>query len=350
MSEARQRFTPEELREVLQHYALGKLGTAKDYPRGSRRSPKVFLQSERGSFLLKRRAVDRDDPQQVAFTHALLDHLQATGFPVPKLITTTEDETLLRLDGRTYELFTYVRAERYDSGLGETQHAGRTLGRYHARVSTFEWDTTTRRVSYHDRGKILKGLNTIPNTVSSHDSVIGHETELLMLTQELYERYEEAGDAVNRAGFAQWPETFIHGDWHPGNMLFGGQKVAVVLDFDCVRIQPAIIDLANGMLQFSILRGDAPPEEWPAFFDESRMRRFLMGYQSRVAVSDEQLDALPALAVEALIAESVVPIAVTGSFGMHPGYGVLQMVRRKVRWIQDNADRMVGWMRDAGGG
>ena len=42
-----------------------------EFPRGSRKAPKLLISGERGKLLLKRRARGRDEPQKVAFTHCL---------------------------------------------------------------------------------------------------------------------------------------------------------------------------------------------------------------------------------------------------------------------------------------
>ena len=127
-------------------------------------------------------------------------------------------------------------------------------------------------------------------------------------------------------------------------MLFHEHKVVVVLDFDSARRSPAIIDVANGMLQFSIMRGGDDPGQWPDFFDQTRMRRFLMGYASRVKLDHSQRRAIPHLMIESLIAECIVPVAATGSLGQIPGFGVLQMVRRKVHWLLRNFKRLEQWI------
>jgi hypothetical protein len=44
---------------------------------------------------------------------------------------------------------------------------------------------------------------------------------------------------------------------------------------------------------------------------------------------------------EAMIAEAVLPIAATGSFGRIDGFGFLKMVRRKTDWILAHADTLV---------
>ncbi len=341
----RERFERDELAEVLSHYDVGVIRSAKEFTRGSRRAPKLILETPVGRYLLKRRAVGRDDPFKVAFAHALMGHLRARGFPVPALVGTCDDQnSMLQLHGRVYELYEFVEGHRCDSSLEETMRAGQVLAQYHAAVEDFDTEWTPPAGSYHNAPNVRAGLNAIPTVTSGHDSVCGHEAELLHLTHMLHEDYDEACDHVRRGGFANWPATIIHGDWHPGNLLYRNGRVVAVLDFDASRHQPYIIDVAYGMLQFSILRDTTPPNLWPDYFDESRMRRFLAGYLGRASITPEQRRVIPYLMIEALIAEAALPIAVTGSFGRLPGFGVLQMVGRKVRWLQDNTERIRRWL------
>ena len=69
-----------------------------------------------------------------------------------------------------------------------------------------------------------------------------------------------------------------------------------------------------------------------------------MGYASRVELDQNQRQAIPYLMIESLIAECVVPVAATGSLGQIPGFGVLQMVRRKVHWMMRNFKRLKQWI------
>ncbi len=345
MEDERERFSPSELAVVLSHYDLGVIESAKEFTRGSRRSPKLRLRTASGRYLLKRRARGRDKPARVTFAHTLLWHLRQKGFPVPELLRTRDtQDSLLIHDGRIYELFEYVPGQRYDASLEQTAGAGKTLARFHRALTDFQTAWQPPAGGYHDLQAVRLGLNSIPSKISSHDSVSGYEAELLSLTQELYERYEDAAQTVNQLGFKQWDSWIIHGDWHPGNMLFCKNKVAIVLDFDAARRNPTVVDLANGMLQFSILRGDVQPEQWPEFFDQARMRRFLVGYATRIKLDSAQLEAIPHLMIESLIAECVVPVAATGSLGHIPGFGVLQMARKKVQWLLRNFERLRQWI------
>jgi hypothetical protein len=53
---------------------------------------------------------------------------------------------------------------------------------------------------------------------------------------------------------------------------------------------------------------------------------------------------LSALMIQALISEAVMPIAATGSFGRLEGFRFLQMICRKVRWLEQNGERLVAVM------
>ena len=80
------------------------------------------------------------------------------------------------------------------------------------------------------------------------------------LLRRLRHEYVRAAKDVASRGYANWPAQLIHGDWHPGNMIFQGRRVAAVIDFDSARLGPRVLDLAGGALQFSLTRAGAAPE------------------------------------------------------------------------------------------
>jgi hypothetical protein len=58
-------------------------------------------------------------------------------------------------------------------------------------------------------------------------------------------------------------------------------------------------------------------------------------------LSEAEIKTIPWLMIEALIAEAVFPIAATGSFGRMEGLSFLNMVQRKIHWMQRSADKLV---------
>ena len=63
------------------------------------------------------------------------------------------------------------------------------------------------------------------------------------------------------------------------------------------------------------------------------------------SIPEDQLAVLPWLMTEALVLESVIPIAATGTFGHLSGSSVLRMVEGKVHWIAPRAEKLIRFVR-----
>ncbi|MFP4355921.1 MAG: phosphotransferase [Phycisphaerae bacterium] len=345
MAGQRETFGRDELVRALSHYDLGIVGKIEDFPRGSRRSPKVVLDTRKGRFLFKRRARGKDDLAKVAFTHQIQLMLAAQNFPLPHLLGTREEnDSMLVLDDQIYEMFEYIPGEGYTGGLDSTYYSGQSLALYHKLLKDFQGDYNPPTGSYHDAKAIHQAIR---NTIGSLPLESRPPTDVLTPTvQRVEEAYVHSARQVNALGMMDWPEQIVHGDWHPGNMLFRDKRVVAVIDYDAARKQQRVIDLANGALQFSILGGSQNPSEWPEYPDEARFKRFMRGYDSVEVVSVAEMKAVPYLMCEAMIAEAVLPIAATGSFGRFDGFDFLEMIDRKVQWILGHMDQLIAVLQD----
>lgn len=323
-----------ELAMVLSHWSIGSIESLEEFRRGSRRAPKLLIKSSRGRYLLKRRAPGRDDDTRVIFSHAIQTELASKGFPLPHLIPTRKKESRVAHQGAVYELFEYIPGHYYNQSAASTADAGRVQALYHKLLESFAAPVNPPAGSYHGAEAVQKGFDRI----LAHLAKRGNAAPLCRF---LLDSYLHARDSVDDAGISRWPAQIVHGDWHPGNMLFMENRVAAVIDYDSARLLPRVIDTANGALQFSILGGGDDLEQWPDHFDEVRLRRFLRAYDGVTLLSQAEMRATPWLMIEALVAEAVYPIAATGQFGKLEGTAFLRMVQRKVVWLQRNADRLV---------
>ena len=336
----REKFAADELAVVLSRYDLGPIESVTEFRRGSRRSPKVGIVCRQGKFLLKRRPRGHGTSRRLEYAHCLQEHLAAVGFPLPRLIGPADgDGLVLNYGSHVYELFEYVRGQSYHGKIDECRDAGLTLGRFHLAVEGFDSTESPQRGDYHDANPVRSALNTVPQSLSEHESVSGRDSEVVALSRDLYDAYERSCEVVEGLGLRSWPIGVVHSDWHPGNMLFRNQQVVAVIDYDSARDSQRVLDIANGTLQFSILSSKRV-EDWPDGINEERAAAFLDGYRSQAPISDDEQASLPHLMIEALVAESVLPIAATGSFGHYQGFGFMKMVRRKVTWLWDNAERL----------
>jgi Ser/Thr protein kinase RdoA (MazF antagonist) len=342
----RETFTLDELGIVLSHYDIGVIDSITDFPRGSRKAPKLLIVSEQGKFLLKRRARGRDDPFKVAFTHSLQLFLASKQFPLPHLIgTRPQNNSMLQWRNGVYEMFEYIPGQGYPQSLEATSDAGRVLALYHKLLEDFRSQWQPPGGSYHNASAIEQGLKTIAANLPAGAN--NENAELNNLVALIHKSYRHAAQAAQAQGIDAWPRTICHADWHPGNMLFRDNRVVAVIDYDSSRLLPRVIDAANGLLQFSIIGGDDDVSKWPEHIDETRFKRFARGYDQVMLLSQAEIKTIPHLMIEALIAEAVFPIAQTGTIGRMEGLPFLQMVGRKVRWIEKHYDRLIALLEES---
>jgi homoserine kinase type II len=339
----RECFEMRELAVVISHYDMGVIDKIQIYPRGSRRSPKLRIKTDRGEFLLKRRGPGRDDPRRVAFAHDLQSYLACQGYPVPWIVPTRGGGKLMvQLNGHIYETFQYVEGTRFDQSVAATEQAGGALGRLHRLLADYKPQSPPPGGTYHAAGELDGRLASVPEAIGQVERQ-ADARRITAICEFLREAYHAAADQVQRAGYSGLAGAILHGDWHPGNLLYQGDAVAAVLDFDSARLGPRIADVANGVLQFSLeMATPEDPATWPDGLDGQRVTAFLRGYDqaAEVPLDRRERAVLAGLMIEALIVESVVPIAATGSFSRIPGSKFLEMVERKVRWMSSRASRL----------
>lgn len=329
-------FSSEELAQVLSYYDIGVIVQAKPLSAGNRRAPKMVIISESGKYLLKRRPKGKDDLYRVAFAHEIQSHLAKKGFPVTTLIATKdENNTILQLNNHIYEFFRFVTGFRYDGSAETTIDTGRQLANFHRHLSDFAHKFKLLKASFHDSSIVRRHLKMIGTNKNANP-----DRKLLKVAEILMTLYNKSSVRINELGFDSWPQQVVHGDWHPGNMLFDEGKLAAVLDFDSIKIAPAVTDLANGMLQFSLVGNRPNPADWPAYLDQAKLLQFLNGYRQVIKLDKNRLNALLDLMIETIIAEAVLPIATTGFFGNLSGTDFLNMIRRKAKWLHENRNML----------
>lgn len=342
----RARFDPAELRVVLDAYPVTMVKEIREFPAGSRQAPKVRVVASEGEFLLKRRVAREELVARAVFNHQLQLHLEAGGVPVARLVGTARDNrSMLLRDDRVYELFEWVEGRRMVKAPPEVRNAARVLGRIHREGASLDVASAPPLAGFHAADSVETAFARARDAVVAADPEVDR-TALGRSLDELRRHRDEAMAAVDAAGWRDAPRQPIHGDWHPGNVLFTPERptrrhpgvVRAVIDFDSSRVEPRLVDVANGLLHFA-MRSESgrSPAEWPPSLSGERIRAFLAGWLETVGeVLPHESRMLPALMIEALVAESIVPIARTGTFARVPGGPFLGMVRRKAAWIREH--------------
>ncbi len=340
----RTRFEPGELRRVIDAFPLGGIREIREFPAGSRQAPKVRIVADEGEFLLKRRTIRPDLVERATFNHRFQLHLERRGVPVATLVGTREGNGSILLEhGQVYEMFHWVDGRRMVKVESEALNAGRILGRLHLEARDLEWAEPPPMPGFHAAAQVQTAFDRVVDSVIEADPDVDR-TELRRVVDRLAAIRRRSTEQVETGGWSSLPPQPIHGDWHPGNVLFTPEKptrttpgtVRAIVDFDASRIEPRLVDLANGLLHFA-MRSDrnSSPADWPASLSPRRMMAFTRGWRSVVGeVTEAEAVILPSLMLECLVAESVVPVAKTGRFAIVPGLPFLGMVARKAAWIE----------------
>jgi Ser/Thr protein kinase RdoA (MazF antagonist) len=348
------KITAGELVLVCSRYDLGAIQSLRRLRGGSRESPKVLVASDRGRFLIKRRPPRGEDlSHRVALSHEVQLHLAARGFPIAPLVgTRTDNNSLLELNGFIYEVFRFVDGHRYERTPAEAHAAGRLLAVAHRLLSDLHPRWTPPDTTYHNHPAVAPSIADLISRTS--DAAVRDHLAALR------DAYLRASSEAERLGALRHPAQLIHADWHPGNLLFAAARsdlpaastpaVAAVLDFDSVRTGRPIMDLANGALQFAVARrpgGGSAASGGTGIrvsLSPELVRAFCVGYQaepvpSRLQAAD--MAVIPWLMIEAIVVETIAPIAATGQFGNVSAAAAVAMTRQATDWMATEANRLV---------
>ncbi|MFZ4722277.1 MAG: phosphotransferase enzyme family protein [Phycisphaerales bacterium] len=336
---------PVDAIEAAARWDLGEVASIVPLPGGSSASPKFVVRAVGKSYVLKCRAAHAGDVERIAFAHGFMHAAAGAGVPVAMPIRSRDGAAHEIVAARTWEVFPFVEGERWSRQPGQARAAGEALGCMHAAGIAFTWHGHVQAASFHGNLNVLEALRRVPRAVHRVEPDVDM-VALANACETLAEAYTEAAAAVEEVGYAQLDSQVVHGDFHPGNVIFDGDRVAAVIDFDAARLEPAVVDFANGLMQFACFRGTATRvAAWPAELDALRLAAFTHAYAHRGdrALAD-QVDMVPPLMIEACVSEASLPIARRGRFGPAKASEVLQLVARRVNWLRRNGAQVREWL------
>jgi homoserine kinase type II len=339
----REKFQAREIATVLSHYDLGVITNIREYRRGSRRSPKLKLETERGEYLLKRKHSGHTAARAQA-GHALQERASAAGVPVAALLPTRGGATLLELGERLYEVYDWVQGGRYERDPAQAFEAGVALARLHRAFASMEPSADLPRGGFSDTDAVRRSLFLADASASLRVDADGRAA-IGGFIASLDAHITRAEKKLAEKGLAAQRPAVCHGDFHPGNTLWSGVRLVAVIDFDSARHESVAAEVANAMLQFSLKhRVGENPDAWQIGLDTDRLRAFCAGYCSEPALVPraELAPLLPWLMMSAVVAEAAAPIARDGDFAGIPAVPFLRATSHLVDWISDRTRAISG--------
>jgi homoserine kinase type II len=321
------------LEHVLSHYRLGSLTHAQRVEQGFVNENWVIT-TTRGRFFVKRHPPRPRQAPLIRAQHELIEFLRYRGFPAPTLVRGLEGETLVILDDLYYEVQEYIAGEPYDHQRPtHLEQAALTLARYHSCVEGFAPSILCSLGQLYTPRTVHETLNRLTKAWQAN-----LDPALADLVRKLEARTDKLATAFAHHGALG--HLIIHGDYYADNLIFRGDTVVGVVDYDKARWEPRVVELAEALIYFSAPRpAHMRHIVYPGFLEWAPFLRFLEAYNYTRTLEKGEAQALPDYVGAVWLFWSLRRLL---EGGPRPDYAreALEEVIALFDWAQNNAHQM----------
>ncbi|MFJ9409111.1 phosphotransferase [Streptomyces sp. NPDC101393] len=202
-----------------------------------------FLATTHGRYFLKHHL--DGDRTALARQHRATLRLAALGLPVAPPVADADGRTVTVLDGRCYALHPWVEGRHLGGAAlthGQSRRLGALLGLVHTALEQVMADAVHPPRPPHTDAAAdpeqtfemideLLALARVTHPRTSFDELAEHR---LLERRALLERQAHRRPAPGAEPAAGW----VHGDFHPLNVLYRGAEPAAIVDWDRLGVQP----------------------------------------------------------------------------------------------------------------
>jgi Ser/Thr protein kinase RdoA (MazF antagonist) len=268
--------------DVLAAYPFARLAAIREFE--GFRNQNWLVQDQRGRRYVLRRNLQHSEPRRIEFQARFQQHLLRRGFPTAEIVETRAgDPFVLDGTGIPWMLCTYVEGDEFDfSRHAQVAEAARRLAQFHLLAETFPGEAVPL-----DYQQTIRDwwLTADENQWQLEEMYAGKgvEDELCYLR----ERWRQILAGWPLARIDALPVGWVYGDYHGRNVVFAGDEISGVFDFDDIERGPVVYDVAQGALKFGRERRGSlriRPEV---------ARLFIREYARRRRLTDEERAALP---------------------------------------------------------
>ncbi|MFE3603243.1 phosphotransferase [Streptomyces sp. NPDC059142] len=197
------------------------------------------LRTTRGTYFLKHHL--DGDHEAIAHQHRATQRLQALGVPVAPPVESTDGDTVTVIGGRCYALHPWVEGSHRD-GAQLTARASRRLGGLLGLVHTClerVMEPDPAALAYlspdpADTFALIDELLALARGRARHEVFDTLAEHRLLERRELLERHAHRRPPPGTEPATGW----VHGDFHPLNLLYRGAEPAAIIDWDRLGVQP----------------------------------------------------------------------------------------------------------------
>jgi len=269
---------------VVKQWRLGTVAHVRDI--GGTYNLNLHVQTTCGAYVVR---VHRPwiTPERLALIH-MIKRALADDLPVALPLQTANGATAIKYDGRLVEVEPFVAHNGSATTWRRCEIGFAMLSRLHGALEpwTEQLRQTPPLVSNYGTLEQLRAWTT--NTREQIAAATRTDRDALALCADALALLAR----LEHAGVPALPHVPTHGDYGGDNLLFHGDRIVAIGDWDFVGVRERLFDLAYSLYwMFRRVQPDAPPEQW----DWQQMFPLLAAYNAAAVqpLAGKELRALP---------------------------------------------------------
>ncbi|UCD55715.1 MAG: phosphotransferase, partial [Candidatus Omnitrophota bacterium] len=290
------RLSTETVERVLQNYDLGEIINT-EFLKGGRyiETRPILMVTTKGKYVLK---VARTTEERIAYETSLVTSLHSQGFPVLNILRDREGKAYFEMNGLFYSVSEFREGSHLSWGdiTGtKLRNAAILQARLHKLVKRFKPEGKGPVRSELSPGafrsmaeQALKHLETIKSARQTpvHKLFLqNHEMYLQVCLDELAKLRANLPEAT----LNKLPNGIIHGDYYAHNIIWQGDEIAVLLDWETAGEGARVYDLANEIIIDVLSKGRTD-------LDVDKIVAYVQAYQQAAGenrLTPEEIKAFP---------------------------------------------------------
>ena len=220
-----------------------------------------------------RRYRDDLETERIRGEHALVAWAAERGVPAPQPEETPDDQTIVLMAGGRWAIYPWVEGTVADRGTLSNAQV-RTLGALHgytqAVLATRPLVQGESMKTRWDKAESLALLHRVIQAAASANAPQELQDAVAKHTRRL-----EAFEVLPPEAFASLPTQVLHGDFHDHQVIWQGDSIAALVDWEIWHTDPRVWELVRS-LAFSLL------------LDSPQMEDYLVGYREHVRLSEDE--------------------------------------------------------------
>ncbi len=311
--------TDQLIASVLAQYPLPHACTVSPIE-ASKMNDSFLVEDATGNRYVLRRYRRNPEQERVLFQLRFQRELHARGFPTSEIIESDAASLLVSNEAGSWALFTFVEGDEYDfSRMGQVAEAGRRLAEFHTLTESIDLEEVDIEINPHPRRWWTDGQGEI----AALERMFGGQSveEEFVFLRDWHAQLVQQWPLARRDAL---PAGWVHSDFHGRNMVFVGNELRGLFDFDPLHRELWMEDVGHALFMFSReFRGSTHmrPDAARLFLDE---------YHRGRPLASEERDFLPVA-----VALAWLPSAAYHELLRRDGENTLAYFRHYVQLMRD---------------